>query len=226
MSYDTYSALPNNYFVKATSAYDNERELYEVLQMEGYNNYGVDLTYYPVSGSTSADRVFGEDVNQVIVRRFDLKGHYELPAENKIFSLYGMLGVDLVFIWVNKLHLEYTSTFSSSGTSGTHSPYSPLIGDILRAHYNGKFYEVMMVKEEDEMFLQGKHSWLLVVKEMRDKQYIVSNELISLSDVIVSNVSQPDILSVSAAIETEKQSILYTQRPSEISPKETLEGWD
>ncbi len=226
MGYDSYSSLPNSYFVKVTSAYDNERELYDVLQMEGYNQRGVDLTYYPVSASTQADNIFGEDTNPVIVRRFDIRAHYELPAENKIYSLYGMTGLDLVFIHVNKLHYEYTSQFSSSGTSGVYDPYLPKIGDLLRAHYNSKYYEIMMVKEEEEMFLQGKHSWLLVVKEMRDKNYIVSNELISLADDIVNNTNQTDILSVNSAVETEKIDILYVPKVGEISPKEILEGWD
>ena len=43
MNYDEWSPMPNKWMRKGTSAYNNERELYEVLQMEAFNHNGVQI---------------------------------------------------------------------------------------------------------------------------------------------------------------------------------------
>jgi hypothetical protein len=45
--------MPNEFFVKCTSAYDSERYLYRVLEMETYNQKGVQIVYYPVTLSAT-----------------------------------------------------------------------------------------------------------------------------------------------------------------------------
>lgn len=225
--YDEYPDVPNyDFFVKCTDQYNNEREMYSVLQMEGWNQRGVELTYYPVS--ISADYLFGEDNARVILRRFECMSYYEdpsLPKEDKMFSLMGVPGLDQFIAHINKYHLTYASTFDSSGTSGVYPEYFPKIGDIINAHYNNQFYEVVMVKEEEEIFLQAKHSWTLFLINFKNKGYLISEELMGTSDPIIDIVETKDIYDITDTIDSEKLDILYKPKIDECEIKPGDAGW-
>ena len=155
-NYDEWSALPNAWGRKATSAYNNERELYEVLQMESFNNFGVQMVYYPVE--VNSDRIFGEQNARVVLRRFDFMAYYELPNEGKKVSVMGITGEDNFPIYISITHFNYASKFDSFGTSGVYEMYTPKIGDIIHSKYNNEYYNIVYVRAEDNMFLQGKHT--------------------------------------------------------------------
>jgi hypothetical protein len=185
MSYDDWSPLPNkSYFVKCVSAYDCERELYDVLAMEGYNHHAVPMRYYVVS--ISADTLFGEDNARIIQRAFDYSAHYELPKEEKMFSSLGTIVIDNFPIYINMLHFSVASCYNTSGVSAYYPAYEPKIGDIVYARYNDKFYEVNMVKSEDEIFLQGKHTWTLQLIEFKNKGYLLGPNLIGANDYLTT----------------------------------------
>ena len=223
MNYDSWSALPNNFFVKCTSAYDNERELYDVLEMEGYNHHGVPMRYYPVS--ISADPLYGEDNARVILRGFDYNAYYELPTEDKKYSTLGMMGVDNFTIWINMLHFDFTSKFDSYGTSAVYPAYLPKIGDLVYARYNGKLYEIVMVKAEDEIFLQGKHTWAIQLIEYKEKGYLISSEILGSNDLILNIVGKPDVFDITDTINQEKTAILYDTTQEYCSPKDPFNDW-
>jgi hypothetical protein len=89
--YDDYSSLPDlNYFVKTESRYNNEKELYDVLMMESYNDYGVSAVYYKTTYDTNYDKIFGEDRNRMITNRYDIMVYYELPRELEMWSKFGI----------------------------------------------------------------------------------------------------------------------------------------
>jgi hypothetical protein len=227
MSYDDWNPLPNkDFFVKCVSAYDCERELYDVLQMEGFNHHAVPMRYYTVS--ISADKLYGEDNARVIQRAFDYNAHYELPKEEKMFSSLGTIVIDNFPIYISMIHFTVASQYHSSGTSGFYPSYSPKIGDIVYAKYNDKFYEVNMVKEEDNIFLQGKHTWTLQLIEFKNKGYLVSEELFNMGDYITtsaSGVGVQDIYALNDIIDDEKKNFLYEPDPTECEPKDPFNSW-
>ena len=139
------------------------------------------MRYYTLDMSNS-DPLFGENNNLLLTRAFDYMAYYELPSENKSVGLLGIIGVDNFPIYINKMHYDFVSQYNSSGVSATYPTYSPKIGDIVYAKYNQQFYRVNMVKMEDEIFLQGKHTYTLFLEVFKDKAYSISQELQDLDD--------------------------------------------
>lgn len=183
MNYDQYSDMPNNFFVKCTSAYDSERYLYRVLEMETYNQKGVQIVYYPVTLSAT-DALFGETNLQVLTRKFDSMSYYELPNEGRDVGMLGIVGNDNFKLFISIIHFDYVSTYDSFGVAGKYPSYNPKIGDIIFAKYNRQFYRVNMVKLEDDIFLQGKHTYTIFLENFRDKSYFISGELSTIVDPI------------------------------------------
>jgi hypothetical protein len=231
--YDEWDAMPNGWMQKATSAYDNERELYEVLQMEAFNNFGVQMVYYPIS--ISADKVFGEDNARVIMRRFDFMSYYELPEETKKVSIMGITGEDSIVAYVSVTHFNYVSKFDSFGTSGVYPLYVPKIGDIVSAKYNKEYYVIKMVRAEDNIFLQGKHTYTLQLELYKNKSYRYSDELKQANligsdnmfkDLYGSNIKteESDLFDISKVVNEEKEAVLY-KIPDNCPPKDPFNDW-
>ena len=231
--YDEWDAMPNGWLQKSTSAYNNERELYEVLQMEAFNNFGVQMVYYPIS--ISADRIFGEDNTRTIIRRFDFMSYYELPEETKKVSIMGITGEDDFPVYISITHFNYVSTFDSYGTSGVYSLYTPRIGDIVFSKYNHEFYVIKMVRAEDNIFLQGKHTYTLQLELYKNKSYRYSDEvkqanLIGTDEMFKylygSNTltSEKDLFDIRDVINQEKQAILF-DGTGQCPPKDPFNNW-
>lgn len=224
-NYTEYSDMPNAFFTKCVSAYDCERELYDVLEMEAYNKFGVQMRYY-VLDMTNPDILFGENNNLILTRAFDYMAYYELPNEGRTVGLMGIIGTDNFPIYISIIHYNYVSQFDSSGTSGIYPTYEPKIGDIVYAKYNKQFYRINMVKREDDIFLQGKHTYTLFLENFKDKGYILGTELSGLSnDPIQTIVNVEDIFDVDDKIELEKVNYLYQQIPTECSPRDPFNDW-
>lgn len=232
--YDEWDPMPNGWIQKATFAYNNERELYEVLQMEAFNNYGVQMVYYPVT--TSADKIFGEDNNRVIARRFEFMSYYELSPENKRLGIMGITGEDDFPIYISITHFNYVSTFDSFGTSGIYALYTPHIGDIIFSKYNHEFYVVKMVRAEDNIFLQGKHTYTIQLELYKNKSYRYSEELKQANLLgtdqmftylygSTSATSENDLFDMKDVINLEKINILYTSASEECPPKDPFNNW-
>ncbi len=219
-NYTEYSDLPNKFFTKCTSSYDCERELYEVLQMEGFNKYGVQMRYY-VLDISNPDILFGESNNLKLTRAFDYMAYYELPNEGRLIGIAGINLTDNFPIYISKLHYDFVSQYNSSGTSGVYPTYEPKIGDIVYAKYNKQFYRVNMVKQEDVIFLQGKHTYTLFLENFKDKGYTLSPELSAITnDPIQSIINVEDILDQSETIDLEKINYLYQQLSTECPPRD------
>ena len=123
------------------------------------------------------------------------------------------------------LHFDYTSRFDSYGTSGAYPPYEPKIGDLIYARYNGKLYEIVMVKAEDEIFLQGKHTWSIQLIEYKEKGFLISSEILGSNDLIVNIVGKPDVFDITDAINQEKTNILFNTDQEYCSPKDPFNDW-
>lgn len=156
---------PSFYFQEQTSAYDSEKELYSVLQMESFNKFGVSIIYYPISYDTTYDRVFGEDNNRTVIRNFQVMGYFELPREDRIATQFGLNVLDEATIYFNKDHFRVASTYILSGALSAYYPeYKPKVGDVLKPIYSNFFYEIITIKDSEEMFHRVKHAWTAICK--------------------------------------------------------------
>jgi hypothetical protein len=160
--WESYDFMPTGYFMRSTSAYDNERELYALLEMEQFNLYGSDLDYYCISYNMQANAIWGEDTNRRFERQYHAKCMLELPKENEFWTQFGIEGIDTFVIFINKMHFNRVT--GGTGYYPLNGGYNPKIGDLLRLVYNNHYYEITNVNHTDEMFLQFKHSWSLTVR--------------------------------------------------------------
>jgi hypothetical protein len=208
--------------------YVADSQLYNSIISEVYNNFGVPMEYYVTTWNTSADKVYGEDNARQFTRRFNFMAFYELPSEMSNWNIYGIDGIDNFFMHCSKVHFAKASTTSGDGlpsTSGIYEEYTPKAGDIVYAKYTKKFYELLSIRDADEVFLQKKHSWTFTVKPMID-QHIIPAPSMSATD-IVPFTDQDDIMSITDTVETEISGIEYTPGATEESAQaqDKFSGW-
>lgn len=195
-----------------SSAYDNERKLYDLLITETYNLHGVCTWYYPVSVDTTYDKIFGEDMNQKISRRFEVMAYFDIPKETKQFSTQGQLWTDKFHIFISKRHFAAAS-----------SDYLPKIGDLINSQYNDVYYEVLSVKAEEEQFLQAKHSWDLTVRVYVDKHLTLENT--SALGSLPNYADQSDLFNIGSWINNNKNEVLYEPGQTECDPNDPFNNW-
>ena len=137
---------------------------------EAWNQHGTPIVYYVISYDTTYDPLFGEDNNRRVVRSFPVMVYYELPKEDRQWNVAAMEILDNFHIYISKRHFIAASKLDSN-MEQTYPPYTPKVGDVIKSRYNNFFYEITHVSEEEEMFLQRKHSWDIVVKQYK-RQHI------------------------------------------------------
>lgn len=149
---------PNPYFNFSDSSHDNERNMIGVIINEVYNKYGVCMEYYVTTYDTTYDRIWGEDNNRCYVQNFNVNGFFNLPREDKIWSKFGIEGIDEIVLWVSKRHFEAVSYDKATGKSYKR----PQIGDIIKSDYSNYFYEITEVAEDTGQYLQSsQYIWEL-----------------------------------------------------------------
>lgn len=164
-NFDYFARVPNkNFFSYINSAYENESTLYDKLMTEAINKHGTTMVYYVISYDTTFDPLFGEDNDRRVVRYFPVMVYYELPKEDKLWSPVAMQVIDNFHLYISKRHFVAASKLDTN-MAQTFTAYTPKVGDIIKAKYNDFFYEILSVQEEEEMFIQRKHSWDIVVKQ-------------------------------------------------------------
>lgn len=219
--------MPNGFLTKCSPAYNNERRLYDNLATEFINQHGVCLSYYITSWDVTYDSIVGEDNNRFFERTFDFMGYYTLPREDKIWTKFGIEGMDSFSIFVSKLHFKDASTFGNNQVQGnigvnTYENYIPKIGDVIISKYNHFIYKVVEVKEETNMFLMSKqHMWELIVKQFKDEHIGVTLETsASMGDIIDYTNKTNDIFNISGEVESKNDQIKYnpSQNEQQVNP--------
>lgn len=206
---DYNNSLPDNdMFVPHPDTYGNEQDLYDSLLTEGYNKRGVPCEYYLSTYDTNYNKIFGEDGNRYFTRSFPVMSYYELPKELELWSKFGIEGLDNFQMSISKRH------FSAACQADGSEYVKPKVGDVIKANYNGRFYEVIDVGEEEEVFLQKKHTWILTVSVFRDEHVKISQSL--SADLIADVTNQPtDIFDLSATIEEKNEDIKFDDPPTQ-----------
>jgi hypothetical protein len=218
---ENYNSMGNStnigttWISKSSPLYNQERRLFSNILTEAYNMRGITLDYYITSYDTSYDSIFGEDNNRRFIRTFKFRGFYTLPKEEKLWSKFGIEGLDQFSIYVSKLHFRDNS-----------QNYIPRIGDILIANYNKYIYEIVDVKEESAQYLLSKqHSWEFIVKQFKDERVQTTAATSGTYIQDYTNKSN-DIFDIKVPVETKNEEIKYVPRRIEKPSNDPFNGWN
>jgi len=251
------------FFNHLNPLYDNERKLYDLLVTEAYNCHGITMTYNVLSYNTKKDRIFGEDNNRSVLRAFDFQAYVELPRDVRSFSIMGITWNDIFHLYVSKKHFAVASKYSNGIKS--EDSYIPHVGDLVRisynelkdptkstrldtdtpspndllrsSEYNNTYYEIIMVKQQTEQFLQQSHTWDLNVRVYRDKSIPLSGTIGDGSNTSATfgdlwkYTNQSDLFDIGKFINktdepiSNKENIEYNKNPNECDPNDPFNNW-
>lgn len=222
---EAISKLPSNvYFNHFNQNYNNERLLYDLMITEAYNKHGVCCSYYIVSYNTNYDRIFGEDNNRRVERKFSVMTYFDLPYETKAFTNQGIGWSDIFHVFVSMRHFQTASILDISGTP-TYTSYVPRVGDILLTEYNNVFYEIISVKNQVEQFLQHQHAWDLVVKVIRDTSLSFNPSTSATTQDLSEYMNKSDLFDIGSFINENKGPIKYNPTSTECGVKDPFNDW-
>ena len=220
-TYTSYSSLPDaDYFKKCTTNYNSERELYDLLLTEAYNKSGTCMTYHVTDYDTTKDQFFGEDTDRHVLRSFDIMAHGELPQEEALWSKFGIEGLDNFQIFVAKRH------FQAASSQGSYSATVPRIGDMIHMNHNNRIYDVVDVGQEEEQFLQGKHTWVITLTPHKDTHVALSADTsATMGDISAATNQTSDEYDISDFIESEVSAVEYNTSGETDSPSTIWGDW-
>ena len=222
--YPTYVGGDFGMMAKYQPKYDNERELYKMLQMEAFNMNGMPAVWHIVTFDPQYDPLFGEDNDKRVERSFPVQMYSpDTPSNNRIWTIFGTEGVNDLLFYISKEHFRVASqcgmpsdypdgssdnamyptdwtrnhqvAVEQSGGRTDHGgleddafsdqfnigqplkSHIPKVGDIFVMLYDSNTaYEVKRVREEEEMFLQEKHSWIIESTKIYINEHIDKNK--------------------------------------------------
>jgi hypothetical protein len=217
----------NDWFQKDTNCAENERELYDVLQMDAWNSFGVNMTYYVTDYSLNNDVIYGEDNDRTVERGFYTTGFMEqLPKEDRNIPLFGIEGMDLFKIYINKMHFTSASTYSADEPQ-VYDSYTPQVGDIVFLDHSEIYYEVTHVKDKVEQFLQRPHAWDIAVREYKDFHLSISSTVSATvsASTLSAITDQDDYVKQNDDVDIEKTNVLYTPKTGEEPSQDPFAAW-
>lgn len=157
---------------------ESESNLYDDLNTEQINDFGVPTDYYILDYSTNNQRIFGEDNDQTYVRKFPLQVQFELPEDAATSSLFGIEFKQMFVMQASIKHFKYSSTWDEGQQDYEINPeHEPQRGDIILTSHNNTFYEIIDVKSSFVQFLQQIHSYSLTVRVYVNNKQSTSDQL-------------------------------------------------
>jgi len=231
-SMGTGTNLRHGYITKCSPTYNNERRLFDYFLVESYNHHGVCMTYYIASYNKNYDKIWGEDNYRFFERKFNFMAFYSLPREEKMWSKFGIPGMDRFSIFSSKLHFRDASTFGFNSVKGnigqgTYPTYIPKMGDIIRSKYNNYLYEIVELKEEIGMYLLSKqHVWEFIVAPYKDEHISLSaTTSTSMNEISAYTNKSSDIFNISSVIDTKKVPVKYVPKSGEHPNNDPFANW-
>ena len=212
--YLDYPAVPDPSQNICSDQYDNDRDLAAILNMEKWNMFGVKIIFYKTTYDVNKDKVWGEDTDRYITDEWNVMSYFQLPKENKVWSKFGIEGVNDFSIFISKLHFRDET-----------ENYIPRIGDLILTPYNNKLYEIAEVKEEAPMFMLSKqYAWELIVKKAKVEQELSVSPSLSASP-IADFYNVEDIFNIRNDVDVEKEDIVYKPEPGEKPQNNPFGTW-
>ncbi len=218
-----------------SSCYDNEKLLYGKLVNEAIGMNGVKTEYYIVDYNTNYNRMFGEDSDRTLLRKFSLRMYFNLPPEDMLLSINGIENTDRFKMWASKEHFGIASTTQPEDinqvTRGSNPEYTPKEGDIVRSLSNDTLYEIMNVEDapEENQFLQSKNVWEFTVRVYRDIHYNTTPTETASMSAISAFTDQQDYLEINDYIDTQTSGVVITSADDIANgispPNDPFGGW-
>jgi len=223
--YGRYPVRPTGLMNQYNQAYDSNRDLIAIMMTEQYNHAGVKSEFYITTFDTSYDERFGDDDDRRIIRKFELMVWFQLPKEDKTWSMFGIEGLDNFTMYCSKLHFDEASTCDATGNPQTHEMHVPQIGDIIKVAFNNFIYEIVDVKEEDLMSYQSKrYAWSFTVKPfVNEKQGV---EDLPEDDEVRRAVEANDIFDVADVVRVASSKINYEPSSQGDVEQDPFGYWD
>jgi hypothetical protein len=232
--YLEYSDIPNEYITKCVNSsyagsvgnYNNERELFDLMVTEAYNKHGVCMDYYITSFDKSYNKIWGEDNNRRFIRRFQIMAFFNLPREEKLWTKFGIEGMDSFSMYVSKRHFWETSQYDDIQTNPkAFDPYIPRAGDYIFSKYNKFIYEIVEVKDEIMMNLLSKqHVWEFMVKPFKDEKIAVTPAT-SAAPIADFTNKKTDKFDITQTINNKKDVVNYKPKPTECNSHDPFSNW-
>ena len=189
------------------SAYDSERTMLAMQVTEFYNNRGVKSEFYATTQDTKYDPLFGDDDDRRIERKFELMIFYNYPKEEKLWTSFGIEGLDNFSMFCSKEHFNAMCVTDENGDD-VYDIIVPKVGDLIRVEFNNYIYEITEVKDEAAMWLQSKqYSWEFVVKPFINEH--LGTEDLPVDDEVRKVIETSDTFDISQDLDDAVEEIKY-----------------
>lgn len=145
-----------------------DRALYEQTLSESIDIFGIDIEYWVVEFDDNKDNLYREDTKPIITERHIMKAQAEyLVTEDFLLTKFGLQSNDIFEIIISK------SKFEEIVGEGA----EPKSGDKVKILYHDRIFTVAEAKEEDNIFLQQKFSWKLILNPANHDGIEVTDEI-------------------------------------------------
>lgn len=193
--WDDCLGIENEWWDMASECHASESAVFDNLTAEAIAQSGVQGFWYVVDYSLENEKIFGEDNDRTIIRKFPFMFAVdELPTDARSWSSFGIEGIDIFHIRAAKVAFLQASQMKSDGVTVAYRPREPKVGDIVQSTHNKIFYRVLDVKDKSDSILQRAHSFDIILTQMEMAHHNVSDLLIDENDEILLHNDIPDIL--------------------------------
>jgi hypothetical protein len=212
----------------------SEAALIESLTKEAYDLAGFEVQYYVFNYDTQRDRLYGEDVNRAIERRFALQVYTpNIPTLTRTYRIEGFDYDELITLNCTVNSFRESSRYSWSDDRSKREPkfdpmMSPRVGDILYFPFIDIFYTIYNVKdfaEKDAIFKSIAITYQIICKVWRNNR----NEVMPVDEndqleEISSYQSLDSMFNIDNQID-KKKDVLYTNKDEVKSIVDPFEGF-
>jgi hypothetical protein len=131
-----------------------DRAVYENTLAESIEIFGISIEYLVVEYDETKEKLYAEDSKPHTTARYLMKAQAEyLGSEDFMLTKFGLQSSDQMELVISK------SKFEEIVGDGA----EPKSGDRVYITYQDRYYTVADAKEESNIFLQRKFSWMLIL---------------------------------------------------------------
>jgi hypothetical protein len=141
----------------------NEQKLYQGFLTEAISKYGYEIEYWRADRSKEKDKLYSEDPYPTFVAKYPMRAWFQVIQEVFAFNKFGFQSPDAMDIIIS--HQQFYDVMGGDGTdeSGVQPDITPRAGDFIWVKYQNRVYIITTVEQEDNVFMQKKHTYRMHV---------------------------------------------------------------
>jgi hypothetical protein len=133
--------------------------LFDSTIIEANDIFGIPIEYYVLNFDTDkVDKIYGEDSNDQFNGPYITKIWHRPHDETHLVDMFGIINSEV---------LESLNIPKFTFSRDVSSTFEPKAGDVMKFLYNGIYYEITHVHEEESVFLTKKLSYNFSAKLYR-----------------------------------------------------------